>query len=696
MGVGMGGVNIGPSAGYGMHGHHPGMLQGMQNGQQQPQQPPPPPHGARFPVFTPQQGANGQVASPAMNGVNGTSTSTSSPYPAYQHASSSAASPSLSNTTVNTATTPATTGPVAASPPMQSMSPATNGIHPIPSYLASGHENPYAHLHQQHGTHPHHNPYVNMQPPSGTGMSSYGNVYQPFTPMHHPPPLSPAAGHLLPQQGATPKVTHRSAYGYPVANVASPSTTTRKPQAITGHDSGISVPHGGVNGKTSLSPTLAKTTPAATTTTADEPSDGEPSAADASDSEPVFASINQAVVEATKTRRKHPHPQGTSDGGVGAGGSVKSDHEEVAREPVEVPVGEGVDEETITVGQARIPDSSSFIDENGDIGSAHAHAAAAAGAWIAAGRPCPRDSCPGVVFHRATAAVPARLYPVIKTWRQVERRAKAGGKSGAAGSGRVQTVPVRFRGKRRGGRDEEAPEPVFGEVTREVVAQVKERRDLERRQEEATIPVPENEPELRPSTPVSEKTAAVEAAPIAEPASPATPVPPPAAQPPSPSPAPAPKPAPKSWAALLRGTAPKPSPSTPAISTPSASSVAPSNMTSPTLAQSALVEQIPGSSENQSPKKVVVVPFEGSVPASVPAPAPAPPKPVNAWGSRPMIVPDQLDLGKLLAEGLDERTRASLKKVTSVPRGLINTGNMCFANSVRLPSLRMAKADLLL
>lgn len=237
---------------------------------------------------------------------------------------------------------------------------------------------------------------------------------------------------------------------------------------------------------------------------------------------------------------------------------------------------------------------------------------------------------------------------------------------------------------------------MFGEVTPEMVAEIKQQKLQEEVKPEEKVV------EERPVTPVPESI--VEAAPIPRipsppPAEPSLPTPPaastseptPAAEPaPAPSSetatapasAPAPKAAPKSWAALLR-TASKPNSSTPAIATPSTGSVPSSNITSPRLAASAVVEQVAGTTEG-SEKTIVVVPTEGSASAPAPTPAPVPAKPTNAWGSRPIIVPDQLDLGKLLAEGLDERTRASLKKVASVPRGLINTGNMCFANSVSL------------
>lgn len=610
------GMPMGPPA---MHQQHPGMMQGMQNG------PPPLPlqQGGRFPpVFTPQQG-NGSV-----NGVNGHA----SPYPAYQHPSTS---PALSNSV----------------PPT---SPPPNG----PSYPSHDTQNPYAHL--QH--HAHHNPYASMAPATGHP-GPYTNGYQPFTPIHPPPPpqtISPGAMHMHPQP--TPKMNSRTSYGYPVGNVGG-APAPRKP-LVGDHETSVPVPD-------TTSTVNGKTTPPVKEEAKKEDvvEEGE-----GSDSEPVFASINQAVEQAKKSR--HGRKVSSSVGGE----DVPKTSDGPASDPVvpspeasENPVGETPPAPVI---------SDSFID-SADATTDRPQSAV----WTSLGRPCPVAEAPGVVFHRRTG-VPGRLYPVIKAWESVERPE---GKGRKVMERRKQSGAVAWRGKRRvqGGR-------VFGEVTPEMVAEIKQQKLQEEVKPEEKVV------EERPVTPVPESI--VEAAPIPRipsppPAEPSLPTPPaastseptPAAEPaPAPSSetatapasAPAPKAAPKSWAALLR-TASKPNSSTPAIATPSTGSVPSSNITSPRLAASAVVEQVAGTTEG-SEKTIVVVPTEGSASAPAPTPAPVPAKPTNAWGSRPIIVPDQLDLGKLLAEGLDERTRASLKKVASVPRGLINTGNMCFANSVSL------------
>lgn len=613
-----------------MHQQHPGMIQGM--GIQQNGAPPPLPPGGRFPpVFTPQQ--------QTTNGVNG---HPGSPYPAFH-----STSPALANS-VPPATSPQT----------------TNGIPPVSSYPTHEPQNPYAHLQQHHA---HHNPYANMSPSA----APYTNgVYQPFTPIHPPPPpqpqqqpISPAVMNLHPQ---TPKMNARTSYGYPVGNVGgTPSAPVRKPPPS--HDSGVRGPEPVVeNGKSPV--------PEAKTVERDGPGEEE-----SSDSEPVFASINQAVEQAKKSRHARKVSSSTAGLGEDVPSRKASDREE---EPIQ-------QEPTQQGSPPRDPPqpviSDSFIEANGTTTSERPQRPL----WTSSGRPCPVDDAPGVTFHRRTR-VPGRLYPVIKTWASVERGATGAGKL-VAGQGKQQRRAVAWRGGRE---VREEAERVFGEVTAEIMAEVREQQKQQQgearvEQDEVPVPVPgeagevvkpiiQSSPTAEPVAIPSEPSApAPEATPsVSETASVA---PSESATTPASTPAPAPKAAPKSWAALLR-TASKPSSSTPAIVTPSTGSVPSSNITSPRLAASAVVEQVPGTSEGS--EKTVIVSAESAAPAPAPTPASAPAKPVNAWGSRPMIVPDQLDLGKLLAEGLDERTRASLKRVTSVPRGLINTGNMCFANSV--------------
>jgi ubiquitin carboxyl-terminal hydrolase 10 len=392
-----------------------------------------------------------------------------------------------------------------------------------------------------------------------------------------------------------------------------------------------------------------------------------------SDSEPVFASINQEVEQAKKSR--HERKVSSSVGGE----EVPKSSNGPTSDPA-VPSPEARESRVSEAPPAPVI-SDSFIDSADATTTDRPQSVL----WTSLGRPYPVTEAPGVVFHRRTA-VPGRLYPVIKSWESIERPQ---GKERKVVPRREQVRAVAWRGKRR-----VKGERVFGEVTPEMIAEIKEQQTPQQQEEakpaetaieerlEAPVPQPtvEATPIPRIPSPPAEETAtptatSLEPAPAAEPATaPSSEF--------APTPAPAPKAAPKSWAALLR-TASKPSSSTPAIAAPSSGSVPSSNITSPRLAASAVVEQVAGTTEG-SEQTIVVVPTEGSASAPASTPAQVPAKPANAWGARPMIVPDQLDLGKLLAEGLDERTRASLKKVTSVPRGLINTGNMCFANSVSL------------
>lgn len=630
---------------------------------------------SRYPSFTP-------MASPsnaANGGVNGSAAQMgpTSPYPAYQHAAS--ASPSLASDSLTTATT--TPVPMNGSAGPNSR---PNGMS-MPSYGME--QNPYAHLHQQHANHPHLNPYANMP-------YANGNPYQPYAPIHQQlaAPISPAMIHAQahPPPTVTPKMNTRPTYGYPVLPNTTPvANPARKPVSIASPR--LSVSEGTAGGQ--LNGHIA-----------DERESSDEEEAVGSDSEPVFASINQAVAQkAKKSKRKASTEERTVSVPDGT-------PQEVSRttEP------EPAEKKSSVVPQ---PMTDSFMDAADSATNDLVNPGARPPPWVSSARPYPVETAPGVVFHRKTP-FPARLYPEINTWEHVEQRGRSGGAKEEKKRQQDKAVVLRQRRK-----VEDGAERTFGEVTKEVMAQVVkevEERDAQRKQEQQRAEAEQTSAEViseaekpqeracqtaqvaESSAPtettsgaetISEK-AATEAKPVTADA-PTTEAPSSDTKPPqptsaaptvseqSPTPAPAPvKAAPKSWAALLRTAAPKQTPSpSPAVSS-SAGTVPPSNVTSPRLAQAAIVEDVAGSSDSQPLQKAIVVP-EGAPAAPTPV---VPAKPINAWGSRPMIVPDQLDLGKLLAEGLDERTRASLKKVTSVPRGLINTGNMCFANSVSLPS----------
>lgn len=150
-------------------------------------------------------------------------------------------------------------------------------------------------------------------------------------------------------------------------------------------------------------------------------------------------------------------------------------------------------------------------------------------------------------------------------------------------------------------------------------------------------------------------TAAMEAAPVtASAASPVLPA----------------KPVIKSWAALVRASAP-PSPAQSGAATPGQSTASPSGITSPSSPPSG---SIPLPSVGQA-----------SVGGTSGSATPAPVRPggyaAAAWGG---AMRHQEDLGKLLLEGLDPRITTRTGRVGNTPRGIINTGNMCFANSVRM------------
>lgn len=133
------------------------------------------------------------------------------------------------------------------------------------------------------------------------------------------------------------------------------------------------------------------------------------------------------------------------------------------------------------------------------------------------------------------------------------------------------------------------------------------------------------------------------------------------------SPAPAPAPVkPSSWASLLRSTHPAKS----ATGTPNSLSVAASS-TLPSPSKS--IDSLPAESVTSR-----VPPSEGrSTPRS------PPPKP-SSWAAAVGAPPTPAeDLARLLTDGLTSRPAGPPAPI--VPRGLINTGNMCFANTVGYP-----------
>ncbi|ODN88069.1 hypothetical protein L198_06825 [Cryptococcus wingfieldii CBS 7118] len=193
------------------------------------------------------------------------------------------------------------------------------------------------------------------------------------------------------------------------------------------------------------------------------------------------------------------------------------------------------------------------------------------------------------------------------------------------------------------------PELSFGEIDPEkkeeavkAVPEVKTETKVESAKEPETVEVEEvEEKPVQAPAPIAEpQTKTVEKS---EPE--VAPTPPTAATP-APASTPVAPPKPRSWAALLQ-------PSTPSAST------TPSKTTSPSKAPS---------------------PNDGPAPAGPQPAQPAAPKFSYAGAASSSIPSPHEMLIKLLSEGVP--SKGGKREGALVPRGLINTGNMCFANTI--------------
>lgn len=159
---------------------------------------------------------------------------------------------------------------------------------------------------------------------------------------------------------------------------------------------------------------------------------------------------------------------------------------------------------------------------------------------------------------------------------------------------------------------------------------------------------------------------------------------PPVPQPAAPS---APKPKPSSWAALLGGGKGQAKSIETASLAPSSLVVSPSKSSVSLLTETDAQTSDPVTPRSAAPS--LPPPSTGVSTANGPRPA------FNyaaAAAAGKNLSPEN-ELTKLLTDGLKARPKAPLQ--ASVPRGLINTGNMCFANTVSpLASVSIAAAQL--
>lgn len=139
---------------------------------------------------------------------------------------------------------------------------------------------------------------------------------------------------------------------------------------------------------------------------------------------------------------------------------------------------------------------------------------------------------------------------------------------------------------------------------------------------------------------------------------------------PTPTQPPAPKAKPSSWAALLK----------PASASTSTSAT-------PSVAFSSPAEAGPSRLPATPPTELVTPKSTASAlpPPSTGAPSSAAPRPAFNYAAAASVgaaLSPQEELARILSEGVAALGKGKGKEPMTVPRGLINTGNMCFANTV--------------
>jgi ubiquitin carboxyl-terminal hydrolase 10 len=257
---------------------------------------------------------------------------------------------------------------------------------------------------------------------------------------------------------------------------------------------------------------------------------------------------------------------------------------------------------------------------------------------ISRGRPS-HDSSAGVTFHARTLRTrPPHMSPVQNVYLELEPMGEKDEKTSTSklakylvSMGTGNDTPARIIDTSL----------VFGEITVEEIPAI-------------VLRAP---PAEKPSTETPTKVE--DAAPEPEVAAPV------------PAPAPLPKAKPASWAALLKPTLVAQIPSDTFSTGPSSVRVSPSKSIISLATDTDALTEV----DATTPRSVAP-----SLPPSVPAPAARPVFNYASAAASGRGPTPQEELVKLMTDGL--RAKPKGPPASSIPRGLINTGNMCYANTV--------------